>query len=123
MPGDRRRRAATDGRHAGIAHALVLVACGPWLVGVGCSYHAALEASAIVVYEEPPPRRGEEPPPPPTTDAVWAAGHWRWAGDAGWRWEEGRWLEAPPGQVYVQAHWERRGRGWIYVPGRFRPVE
>lgn len=99
-----------------------------WALGLataagGCSYHASLEASAIVVYEEPPPERAEDPPPPPSPDAVWAAGHWRWGGGEGWRWAEGRWLPARPGQVYIQAHWERRGRGWVYVPGRFRPVE
>lgn len=73
-----------------------------------------------IIVETPPP------PPPPrheviyqrtVPEAVWIQGYWMY-GRGGYAWVPGRW-EIPPPQYhrYVAAHWQRRGRGYVYVNG------
>lgn len=93
--------------------------------GAAASSPETSPTAALLVFDDPPARRETTPPPAPTEDAIWAEGHWAWRpeGNGGrWAWVEGRWLDEKPGHVYVQPHWERHGRGWLFVRGHWLPV-
>ncbi len=78
----------------------------------------------VKVNQPPPPLRADvSPGPKPYPDAVWVAGHWRWAGDRGWVWVQGRWMRPRPGYV-----WEPpvvvavEDGNYQYHPGYWRPA-
>jgi hypothetical protein len=79
----------------------------------------------------PPPPQGEvvvesEPPPPqevapasPGPDYVWIGGYHRWDGHR-YVLVRGRYERRPhPNAHYSAAHWEARGRGHVWVEGRW----
>jgi hypothetical protein len=68
----------------------------------------------------PPPPPGEPaPPPPPGPDYQWIAGYQHWNGH-GYGWERGHYERRPhPGARYNEGHWEDRGRGHVWVEGRW----
>ena len=70
----------------------------------------------------PPRPRAERRAPPPQRGMTWIPGFWSWnCGSNRHEWTPGRW-EAPP---RARARWEaprwvRRGRQWVFMPGRWR---
>lgn len=84
----------------------------------------------------PPPVEGEvvvesEPPPPPAAEVevvpaspgvefFWVGGYHRWDGRR-YVWVRGRYERRPHAQArWEAAHWEARGRGRVFVDGRWR---
>jgi len=78
----------------------------------------------VVVESEPPP-----PPPPaevevvpasPGVEYVWVGGYHRWDGRR-YVWIRGRYERRPHERArWENAHWEARGRGRVWVEGRWR---
>ncbi len=78
----------------------------------------------VYVESEPPP-----PPPPaevevvpasPGVEYVWVGGYHRWDGRR-YVWTRGRYERRPHAQArWEAAHWEARGRGRVFVEGRWR---
>ena len=68
----------------------------------------------------PPPRPERIPPRPHQAGRlVWEEGHY--LQDAvGYTWHPGHYVSHPPPHLhFVRGRWERRGAGWIWVPGRW----
>jgi len=69
--------------------------------------------------ENPPPPQVEVVPVSPGPAFVWIGGCWEWRGH--WVWTAGRWAPRPhPRAVWVTGHWDRHGRGYVWVGGRWR---
>src|SRR5262245_7198463 len=74
----------------------------------------------------PPPSAGDPPPPQqevipvaPGPTYVWAPGYWGWHN--GWVWVGGSYVIRPhPAAVWIGPRWERRGRHYVWVRGRWR---
>ena len=91
----------------------------------GTIYGSESEATTQTVVDSPPP-----PPAPrteviydrPMPDAVWIQGYWVYRGRGGYSWVAGHWEVPPPHRPggYIAAHWERRGRGYVYINGYWR---
>lgn len=91
----------------------------------GTIYHSEAEATTNVVVEQAPP-----PPPPrreviverPAPDAVWVAGYYAYSPDGRrYDWVAGHWERPEPQyHTFVQPHWSRRGREYVYVQGYWR---
>jgi len=76
--------------------------------------------AVVEVENEPPPVQVEARPVVPYQGAVWIEGHWDWRGR--WVWVPGFWERPRAGWVWVAHHWQRwRGR-WRYVPGHWQRV-
>jgi hypothetical protein len=99
---------------------------GASVLSSGCYVEAQAEppvAEGEVVAEAPPP-----PPPPavevvpvaPGPDYYWVAGYHRWYRGR-YMWVGGRYYRRPYAAARWQpAHWEVRGRGRMWVEGRWR---
>jgi hypothetical protein len=67
----------------------------------------------------PPPESEPAPPPPPGPDYGWVPGYQRWNGHS-YYWERGHYDRRPhAGSRWNAAHWEGRGRGQVWVDGRW----
>jgi hypothetical protein len=77
----------------------------------------------VVVESEPPPPppvQTEVVPAPPAPDYYWVVGYHRWYGGR-YVWVPGRYERRPHAQAqWETAHWEVRGRGRVWVEGRWR---
>ena len=80
-------------------------------------------AGEVVVENDPPP-----PPPPeqeavpasPGPEYVWIGGYHRWDGHR-YVWMRGRYDRRPHANArWTAAHWEARGRGHVWVEGRWQ---
>lgn len=68
----------------------------------------------------PPPVQVEVQPAPPAPDYYWVVGYHRWYGGR-YVWVPGRYERRPhPAANWEAAHWEARGRGRVWVEGRWR---
>lgn len=80
----------------------------------------AAEAADIRVYVAPPPPRVEARGRMPGRGYVWTPGYYRWDGRA-YNWQSGAWARPPRGRGHwVQGHWRRHGREWVFVEGHWR---
>jgi hypothetical protein len=67
----------------------------------------------------PPPPAPEPPPPPPSPEHVWVASYYRWDGHH-YGLERGHYERRPRANArYVGGHWEHRGKGQVWVDGRW----
>ena len=68
----------------------------------------------------PPPRAERIPPRPRQAERlVWEPGHYL-KDEVGYTWHPGHYVtRTPPHLRFVRGHWERRGAGWIWTPGRW----
>jgi hypothetical protein len=93
------------------------------LAGCYAEVQPAPAATAEVEVEPPPPAPApvvEEVPVSPGVEFVWAPGHHRWDGRT-YVWERGVYVRRPHERAeWVGAHWERRGRGHVWVAGHWR---
>jgi WXXGXW repeat (2 copies) len=97
---------------------------------MGCYVEAGTQAGP-----PPPPPQGEvivesEPPPPPPPEQevvpaspgpefLWIGGYHRWDGHR-YVWVRGRYDRRPHANArWNTAHWEARGRGHVWVEGRW----
>jgi hypothetical protein len=75
-----------------------------------------------VAYEsppQPPPPETEVVPASPGPDYVWLGGYHRWDGHR-YVWVRGRYDRRPhPNARWSAAHWEKRGRGHVWVEARW----
>jgi hypothetical protein len=81
-----------------------------------------VEGEVVVESPPPPPPPEAEPPPPPSpgVEFVWVGGYHRWDGRR-YVWERGRYERRPHAAArWEAAHWEARGRGHVWVTGRWR---
>ncbi len=80
------------------------------------------ESNEVVVEQPPPPPPPvvEPPPPaPPSPDQEWVVGSYRWDGHR-YDWNRGHFERRPRPQArYVAGHWAARGRGHVWVDGRW----
>jgi hypothetical protein len=68
----------------------------------------------------PPPAEVEVVPASPGVEYVWVGGYHRWDGRR-YVWIRGRYYRRPHAAArWEAAHWEARGRGHIWVEGRWR---
>ena len=88
----------------------------------GCYVESGPPPDTAVAYENPPP-----PPPPepevvtvsPGPDYVWIGGYHRWNGRS-YGWTRGHYERRPHREArYAPGHWEHRGRGHVWVEGRW----
>lgn len=94
----------------------------------GTIYHSETEATTDVVVERappPPPRQREVVIQRPAPDMVWVAGYYAYAGQnregRHYEWVPGHWERPEPQyRTFVEPHWARRGRGYVYVDGYWR---
>ena len=77
---------------------------------------APLAYAQVVVRIGPPAHVVERVPPPPHEHPNWAwhEGYHRWDGNR-YVWVPGRWELRRTGYRYVNAYWERFGRGWRFA--------
>jgi hypothetical protein len=91
----------------------------------GCYVRArAVPVESEVVYEAepppPPPAEVEVVPAPPGPEFVWIGGYHRWNGRH-YVWVPGHHERRPHGRAeWERPHWEARGRGHVWVEGRWR---
>ena len=93
----------------------------------GCSAHATVAPPAVegeVVVESPPPPpppvEVEVVPAPPSPEFYWVGGYHRWYGGR-YVWVRGRYERRPYAAArWEGAHWEVRGRGRVWMEGRWR---
>ena len=78
---------------------LGVAACGSTLRVPTPGAHSETARQVIVEYP-PPPARVERVPADPGEACVWVDGHWEWRGRA-WEWESGNWFVPPPGCHYA----------------------
>ena len=79
----------------------------------------AAPTGEVVVNEAPPVPPQEVIVAAPGPGYAWVPGYYAWNG--GWVWMRGSWVVRPrPHAVWVAGHWGRRGRGYIWVGGRWR---
>ncbi len=82
----------------------------------------AAPAQETVVEEAPappPPVVEPAPPPPPAPDQEWVVGYYGWNGRA-YEWRRGHYERRPhAGARFVTGHWERRGRGQVWIEARW----
>ena len=75
--------------------------------------------TVVVAPAAPPPAQVEVIPAPPSPYYVWTPGYYSWNG--GWVWIGGRYVVRPrPTAVWVDGHWGRHGRGYIWIGGGWR---
>jgi hypothetical protein len=81
----------------------------------------AVAPEPVVIHAPPAPPPGPPlpPPPPSSADQDWIAGHHRWNGRT-YVWYPAHDERRPhPHARYVPGHWERRGRGHIWIEGHW----
>lgn len=74
---------------------------------------------AVTVHAPPPPLveyRGQ----PPAFGYVWLEGYWNWAGIR-YDWVPGRWVNPPPGRIWVPRVWRHDGDRWHSHGGHWGP--
>jgi hypothetical protein len=115
------------------ARLLALCSVFAAIPATGCYVEARTRAVAppppavegeVVVEESPPPPpppvEVEVPPPSPGVEYVWVGGYHRWEGRR-YIWVRGRYERRPHAAArWEPAHWEGRGRGHVFVEGRWR---
>jgi len=98
------------------------------LAGSGCYVEARpvppppVQGEVVVEGEPPPPPAAqvEVMPPSPGVEFFWVPGYHRWVGGR-YEWMAGRYERRPhPAARWEAAHWEVRGRGRVFVEGRWR---
>jgi hypothetical protein len=97
-----------------------------WLSAAGCYVEAGPPPpppGQEVVVESPPPPPPPQPETQPASPGVefeWVAGYHRWDGHR-YIWERGRYEHRPHANArYAPAHWEPRGRGHVWIEGRWQ---
>jgi hypothetical protein len=75
---------------------------------------------AATVYAAPPQPLVEYRGLPPALGYVWLDGYWNWAG-VRYDWIPGRWINPPPGRVWVPRVWRRDGDRWHSHGGFWEP--
>lgn len=99
--------------------ALALASVG----SVGCTASVQAEPADVVVESPPPAPAAEVEVVPANTygaDYVWIGGYHRWDGRR-YVWVRGRYERRPHAAArWEVAHWEVRGRGHVWVEGRWR---
>jgi hypothetical protein len=90
---------------------LLAAACGSTLRIPPSGPHPETARQVIVDYP-PPPARVERVPPDPGETCVWVDGHWEWRGRQ-WEWMTGDWVVPPPGCHYAppRLSWIDTARG------------
>lgn len=59
-------------------------------------------------------------PASPSAGYVWVDGDWVWQRNR-YVYRQGYYIKSRPHHsAYVAGHWQRRGHGWIWIPGRWR---
>ena len=67
----------------------------------------------------PPPPPPDPPPPPPSVEHFWIGSHYRWDGHV-YVVVRGHYERRPrPNARYNGGHWEPRGRGHVWIEGRW----
>ena len=68
----------------------------------------------------PAPLAERVPPRPRETEKlVWAPGHYL-QDQVGYTWHPGHYVAQPARHLrFVHGHWNRRGAGWVWAPGRW----
>ena len=83
-------------------------------LGIGC------DTAPVLVRVRPPVAIVEHRTVAPSGRHVWIGGYHRWDGHA-YVWVPGRWdLPPRPHAVWVAPRWVHRGRGWVFIEGRWR---
>jgi len=114
-----------------------IVATGVLLMGssftLGCAVHGnadvetappppvAVQGEVVVEAEPPapPPPENEVVPASPGVEFFWVGGYHRWDGSR-YVWVRGRYERRPYSDArWTSAHWEARGRGHVWVEGRW----
>jgi len=111
--------------HVSLFAVTATVALAP-LAGAGCYVEARpappVEGEVVVEAEPPPPPAAqvEVVPASPGVEFFWVGGYHRWEGGR-YVWVPGRYERRPhPAARWEGAHWEARGRGRVWVEGRWR---
>jgi hypothetical protein len=93
-----------------------------WLEGRWAAQQPSpVVSQEVVVSDSPPPPVAEAIYPAPGPDFFWISGYWAWEGR--WMWRPGHYERHPhfhPGAGWTDGHWDRRGGGFVWVPGRWR---
>ena len=78
------------------------------------------DISVDLRFGAPPAPRHEVIGRAPHHGYVWTDGYYQWDGGH-YLWVPGSWMRPPHRHaVWVRAHWDRRPRGWVMVPGHWR---
>jgi hypothetical protein len=74
----------------------------------------------VIVRMAPPAPKKEIIVERPSPRHAWIAGHWVWVGSRH-EWIRGHWDLPPQGKsVWVDARWDRRGEGFVFIEGFWR---